>query len=84
MAAENQLRMPILLDEDPYSIGEDLELDYVPAGFLVSQGGQIQLSFESFEREALQEIHRRLSQAGRAKLRPFFQEDEPVVAFRPG
>ena len=84
MAAENQLRMPILLDEDPYSIGEDLELDYVPAGFLVSQGGQIQLSFESFECEALQEIHRRLSLAGRAKLRPFFQEDEPVVAFRPG
>lgn len=84
MAVEHQIRMPIFLDEAPYSIGEDLELDYLPAGFLVSQGGQIQISFESFERETLQDIHRRLSQSGGAKLRPFFQKDETVVAFRPG
>ncbi len=84
MADENQLSIPILLDEDPYSIGESLEVDYVPAGFLVSRGGEIELSFESFEREALEEIHRTLSQSGGAAARPMFGEDELVAAFRPG
>ena len=84
MVEHNQLEIPVLLDEEPHSIGEELEASFVPAVLLVSSGGEIELSFESFEREALREIHERLSlQSGQAEI-AFYPEDEAVDAFRPG
>ena len=84
MVENNQLEIPVLLDEEPHSIGEELEVSFVPAALLVSSGGEIELSFESFEREALREIHERLSQVNGLAETPFYRGDETVDAFRPG
>ena len=84
MVSENRLEIPVLLDEEPHSIGEELEVSFVPAVLLVSSGGEIELSFESFEREALGEIHERLSRLSGRPETLFYQENETVDAFRPG
>ena len=84
MVGENRLEIPVLLDEEPHSIGEELQVSFVPAVLLVSRGGEIELSFESFEREALGEIHDRLSRFYGRPETPFYQGDETVDAFRPG
>ena len=84
MVENNQLEIPVLLDEEPYSIGEELEVSFVPASLLVSIGGEIELSFESFEREALREIHERLSRLNGRRETVFYREGEAVDAFRPG
>ncbi len=84
LVQDNQLEIPVLLDEEPHSIGEELEVSFVPAALLVSSGGEIELSFESFERDALGETHERLSRwYGRSET-PFYHGDETVDAFRPG
>ena len=84
LVADNQLEIPVLLDEEPHSIGEELEVKFVPAYLLVSRGGEIELSFESFEREALREVHERLSRLNDRPETPFYQGHESVDAFRPG
>ena len=84
MVEHNQLEAPVLLDEEPYSIGEELEVSFVPAVLLVSSDGEIELSFESFEREALREIHQRLSRLEGRPETVFYREGEAVDAFRPG
>ena len=84
MVGSSRLEIPVLLDEEPYAIGEELEVSFVPASLLVSSGGEIELSFESFEREALQEIHERLSRLNGRPETVFYREDEAVDAFRPG
>ena len=40
MVENNQLEIPVLLDEEPHSIGEELEVSFVPAALLVSSGGE--------------------------------------------
>ncbi len=84
LVEDNHLETPVLLDEEPYSIGEELEVKFVPASLLVSRGGVIELSFESFEREALREVHERLSRWRGRPETPFYPGDETVDAFRPG
>ena len=84
MVENNQLEIPVLLDEEPHSIGEELEVSFVPAVLLVSSDGEIELSFESFEREALREIHERLSRLNGRPETVFYREGETVDAFRPG
>ena len=84
MVQDHRLKIPVLLDEEPHLIGEELEVSFVPGVFLVSPGGEIELSFESFERESLREIHQRLSRMSGRPETVFYQEDEVVDAFRPG
>ena len=84
MAIENQLNVPILLDEFPYSIGKILELELVPSGFLLSRGGMIEQSFEAFDRESFKKINKRLSQLAKKRLQPLFKANESIVPFRPG
>ena len=84
MIEDNQLETPLLLDEEPHSIGEEMEVSFVPACLLISRGGEIELSFESFEREALSEIHERLSRLNGRPETVFYRQDEVVDAFRPG
>ncbi len=84
MVAANRLKMPVLLDENPYSIGEALGVSFVPAAVLVSSSGEIEISFESFEREALREVHERLSRLHDRSEIALYREDETVDAFRPG
>lgn len=84
MAIEHQLNVPILLDESPYSIGETLELDFVPSGFLFSRGGMIDQSFEAFDLESFEKINKKLSQLANKRLQPLFKANESIVPFRPG
>lgn len=83
MAREWELRMPILLDADPYPVSESYGLTFVPGGFLVSPGGIIENSFESFEREEIREIARKLA-AHSGAVPPEIFQDEGVPPFRPG
>ncbi len=78
------LRMPVLLDSAPYKAGESFGLSFVPSGFWVGSDGLVQVAFESFEREAVAEINRRIAARAGREPAEIFPPDEGVPAFRPG
>ncbi len=78
------LQMVVLFDSSPYPVSGSYGLSFVPSGFFVSQSGVIENSFESFEREEMREINRKLAlRAGRAPA-DIFPAKEGVPPFRPG
>jgi peroxiredoxin len=78
------LTTPILLDVEPWRTSESFAINFVPDGFLLGGDGKIEVSFESFERNGLEEIAARLRAAQRLKPVPLFAAAEGVAAFRPG
>jgi peroxiredoxin len=71
-------RFPILIDEHPYSVSAAYGLEYVPAIFVVSPDGKIELSDYGFSKDALNEVARL---AGPVKL---FAADDKLPSRRPG
>lgn len=84
MATEWGLKMPVLLDSSPYPVSESYGLSFVPGGFFVNQEGVIENSFESFEREEIREINRKLAKRAGAPPADIFPAEEGVPPFRPG
>lgn len=80
---EFDLSLPVLLDEEPYPVGESFELRFVPGCVLISRDGQIEVSFESFEREQFLAIHELLGEVSGCS-QDLFQPGEVVAAFQPG
>ena len=78
------LHMPILLDEDPFSVSETYQIEFVPTFFYVGQAGRIQRVVESFARRELVEISEEIARIKGVDPLPFFTPDESVPAFRPG
>lgn len=77
-------RVAILLDEDPFPVSEAFNIRYVPSGFLVSQTGLVENSFESFVRSELEEIDGKIRIMEGWPQRRLFESQERVPAFRPG
>ncbi|MCZ6484369.1 MAG: TlpA disulfide reductase family protein [Acidobacteria bacterium] len=78
------IHMPVLLDQDPFVVGEDYGLVFVPTFFSVGQDGKIVRSFESFAREELKAINEEIARFSGVTPIPFFTVEEGVPAFRPG
>jgi hypothetical protein len=78
------IKMPVLLDQEPFVVSEDYGLDFVPTFFSIGQDGRIEGSFESFAREELKAINEEIARFSGVPPVPFFTAQESVPAFRPG
>ena len=78
LAAELRLSMPVLLDEEPWTLGAALATEVVPLTMVVEPGGRIAESWPAFRRD---DLERAAVLFGAA---PLFTPDEQVPALRPG
>lgn len=81
---EWRIQMPVVLDEDPYAVGEEYGVCYVPTFFYIHSGRVIEQVVESFAREEIQALNARIAQFNGVAPIPFYGADEDVPLFRPG
>ena len=87
-AAFNQefgVTFPVLLDDtDRYPVSNGYGLTNVPTLFWIAQDGEIELSSVGWLKADLEELNRRMSEAGKIKSSPLFHAGESVPDFRAG
>ena len=79
LAGELLLKVPILLDEEPYALGAALATDTVPLSLVVAPGGRIEHAWPAFRRRDLAEAAALFGVSA-----PFFAADDPAPELRPG
>lgn len=84
MAKDWKIQMPILLDQNPYTVSEAYGIHFVPTFFYVGGDGRIRDIVESFSREELRAINEKIGRLGGQDPIPFFSAQEDVPPFRPG
>ncbi len=84
MAKDCEIQMPILLDQNPYTVSEEYGIHFVPTFFYVGQDGRIRDIVESFAREELKAINEMIAHLSGLDPIPFFSAEEDVPPFRPG
>jgi len=84
MAEELEIHMPILLDQNPYTVSEEYGIHFVPTSFYVGEDGRIRDIVESFAREELKAINEKIARLSGLDPIPFFSAKEDVPPFRPG
>jgi peroxiredoxin len=81
---EYGIQFPILIEERGYAVSNQYGITNVPTIFLISPGGEIQISSVGFEKDALEKI---ASEAARATDKPasaLFKPSEAIPAYKPG
>ncbi|MBI4446636.1 MAG: TlpA family protein disulfide reductase [Acidobacteria bacterium] len=79
------LKIPVLLDLEPYEAGERYDVAFVPTLFYIAQKGAVEKIIEGFAREELREINRQIARVnGLSSPVPFFNDAEGVPFYRPG
>ena len=84
MAKDWEIQMPILLDQNPYTVSEEYGIHFVPTFFYVGEDGRIRDIVESFAREELKVINEKIARLRAVDPIPFFSAQEDVPPFRPG
>ncbi len=84
MSKDLKIQMPILLDQNPYSVSEEYGIHFVPTFFYVGEDGRIRDIVESFAREELKAINEKIAHLGGLDPIPLFSAEEDVPPFRPG
>jgi thiol-disulfide isomerase/thioredoxin len=84
MAKDWEIRMPILLDQNPYAVSEEYGIHFVPTFLYVGQDRRIRDIVESFAREELKAINEKIGRLSGLDPIPFFSDQEDVPPFRPG
>ena len=84
MAKDWKIQMPILLDQNPYTVSEEYGIHFVPTFFYVGEDGRIRDIVESFAREELKVINEKIARLRSLDPIPFFSAQEDVPPFRPG
>ncbi len=79
-----QIRMPILVEPEPFTVSESYGVEFVPTSFWISADGVIQQTIEAFERLGFEEANRSLAEAAKREVQPLFGAEEGIPAFRPG
>jgi hypothetical protein len=79
LARELELSAPILLDEEPWRLGQALRATTVPLSLLVGPGGTIERAWIAFRRGDVEE-----AAALVGVPLPLFAPDDPAPALRPG
>jgi hypothetical protein len=78
LARELGLRLPIVLEREPYALSGALALTTVPTLFLVEGAGTIAARSEGFQRGALEAV------AARLDASPLFDPKDTAPPLRPG
>lgn len=79
LAEELELSALVLLDEEPWRLGQALRTTTVPLSLLVAPGGKIERAWTAFRRGDVEEVAALVG----APL-PLFAPDDPAPALRPG
>jgi len=83
-AREYGVTFPMVMDDGGYPASNAYGLTSVPTIFLIDADGTVKISCEGFERKALENIGRELSEKRRIALAPLFRTDEVIPDSKPG
>jgi peroxiredoxin len=81
---EYGVTFPTLIDEDGYPASNAYGLTNVPTIFLIDRDGTIKVNSTGFDKAALEQIARELSQRQKVAVLPLFRSDEVIPAYKPG
>jgi peroxiredoxin len=83
-AREFGIKLPMLLDNDGYSVSKAYGLTNVPSLFWVNPDGKIYLSSVGFSKAELQELSAEAARVTGKPEKSIFRLGEKVPAFKPG
>ncbi len=76
---------PVLLDDtSTYPVSNAYGLTNVPSIFWIEPDGTIEISSVGWVKQEIEDIHRKIAEAGAQDVKPLFRPDEQVPAYRPG
>ncbi|HUY14067.1 MAG TPA: TlpA disulfide reductase family protein [Terriglobia bacterium] len=75
---------PLLLDEKPYKVSAQYQVQFVPSLFLVTPDGQVEISGDGFAKQDLLGIQKYFSKHFSIAAVPLFRADEKIPEFKPG
>ena len=82
---EYGVTFPVLLDDtDRYPASNAYGLTNVPTIFWIDPDGTIEISSVGWVKQDVEEINRKMAEAGSNPAKPLFRPDEEVAAYRPG
>jgi peroxiredoxin len=81
---EYGVTFPTLIDDSGYPASNAYGLTNVPTIFLIDPDGTIKVSSTGFDKAALEQIARELTQQQQIDATPLFRPDEVVPAYKPG
>ena len=83
--SEYGLTFPVLLDDtNAYPVSNAYGLSNVPTIFWIAQDGEIEISSVGWVRQEIEDINRRVGEAGGGSTQPVFLPNESVPDFRAG
>jgi peroxiredoxin len=83
-AKELGITFPILMDEEPYEISREYELNFVPTIFLIAPDGRVVIASDGFARTDLVALQESLAAHYSVKPPALFQPSDHVPEFKPG
>ena len=83
-AREYGVTFPILIDEHPYEVSREYQLEYVPTLFWIGADGKIKLVSEGFSKADLSTIHKLFADHFSLQPSPLFRPNEKVPEYKPG
>ncbi len=82
---EYGITFPVLLENiDDYPVSNAYGLTNVPTTFWIARDGEIEVCSVGWSRPDIEEINRKIAEAGGEPLMPIFQPNESVPEFRAG
>ncbi len=75
---------PILIDEKPYKVSAQYQVQFVPSLFLVTPDGHVEISGDGFAKQDLLGIHRYFVEHYSTTPPPLFGADEKIPEYKPG
>jgi peroxiredoxin len=83
-ARDYRVSFPILIDDYPYRVSREYQLEYVPSLFLIAPDGSIAIKSEGFVKRDLLEIQKSLAETLSASVGALFSSKENVPEYKPG
>jgi peroxiredoxin len=83
-ARRKDLRMTVLIDDEPYPVSNAYGITNVPTLFLIDSKGAIRKTSVGFARDEITEIAAELARAAKVKPPALFAGRSDIPAFKPG
>jgi len=81
---ENAIKIPVVIDTPDYRLSRLLNLDTVPAFYLLSASGELRQSFQGFFRDEVIEMMANFENLNKISHQPFFQNLRGIPVLVPG
>jgi peroxiredoxin len=78
------VNFPLLIDDKPYQVSKQYEVQFVPSLFLVRPDGVVEIASDGFAKQDLVGIHQYFASCFGVKAPPLFGADEKIPEYKPG